>query len=501
MSNRFQIASLALVAAAAVLFGMVLAGGMQVTPVTTAETTPPRVLPVAAPAETQLPVLSFADIAERVTPAVVGIQATEFSERDDRRDRPQSPFDFFFRDAPRDRFHRGPDRRDSGGSGFIISADGYILTNYHVVEDSDKVQVEVPDGGNGRVQRYEAEIVGEDPSTDLALIKIDAEGRLPYLELGNSDRLRVGDWVMAIGNPIVYDRTVTVGVVSAKGRVLPDLSADFSLDDYIQTDAAINFGNSGGPLVNIYGEVVGVNTAISVAGQGIGFAVPIDIAKGILNQLKEDGRVARGYLGIELGQLDPDMAEGLGLASADGALVNNVAPNLPADEAGIRPGDVIIAVDGEEITSTNQLVRVISAHRPGERVRITVLRRGEERTFTARLTDREENVLAARFQEPRRTPTQEVLGISVGELTSEIRRSLDLDRGLDGVVVTDVNRTSEAWEEGIREGDVITEVNQEPIGSVDEFRESVEAAGDRNVILLYVVNANTARFVSIRLQE
>jgi two-component system nitrogen regulation response regulator NtrX len=360
----------------------------------------------------------------------------------------------------------------------VISEDGYILTNFHVIQDSDRITVEIPEGGNGRVRQYEAEVVGQDRSTDLALIKVDADRRLPHLELGDSDRLRVGDWVMAIGNPIVYDRTVTVGVVSAKGRVLPDLSSDFSLDDYIQTDAAINFGNSGGPLVNIYGEVVGVNTAISVAGQGIGFAVPIGIAKGILDQLKADGRVARGYLGIELGQMDQKMAEGLGLPNAEGALVNNVAPDLPAEAAGIRPGDVIISIDDEKVESTNQLVRLISKHRPGDRVRIKVLRRGEERTFTAKLTDREEHVIAARFQEQQRAPSQEMLGISVGELTSEIRRNLDLDRSLEGVVVTNVNRTSEAWEEGIREGDVITEVNQEPIGgsSMPTRRDSFRSA-------------------------
>lgn len=507
MRNRNQIASLAAVAVAAAIFGMVLAGGIRLTSPSVAG---PALAagPESQPASNspQLPVLSFADIAERVTPAVVTIKATEFIESSDSRGRRfQNPFEFFFRDTPRDRFHdREPERRDSGGSGFLISEDGFVITNFHVIEKSTRIKVEVPNRSElGGVSEYDAEIIGADPSTDLALLKLKNTGdeRFPYLPLGDSHLLRVGDWVMAVGNPFLYPRSVTVGVVSAKGRVLRELSNDFSLDDYIQTDAAINFGNSGGPLVNTRGEVVGVNTAISVAGQGIGFAVPIDIAKEILDQLKTEGRVARGYLGIQLGPLDEDLAEALGLPSIEGALVNHVSPDLPAAKAGIRPGDVIVAVEGEKIRTTQQLVHIIAGKRPGDRVKVRILRKGKEREFTARLEDREKFIIAAsNVQQRRPVRSEAVLGISVGELSADIRRSLDLDNSMNGVVVTDISQTSEAWEKGVRSGDVITEVNQDPIESVAEFREAIESAHDRRIVVLYVVNANSARFVTIRLQ-
>ncbi|MBI4161424.1 MAG: Do family serine endopeptidase [Acidobacteria bacterium] len=507
MRNRTQMAGLALVAAAATLFGMVVAGGVRLTTPTAAEVpgaAPPDPRPGAEPAATvALP--GFADIAERVIPAVVGIKATEIIRSGESPRRLPNPFEFFFRDTPQDRFHepRGPERRDSGGSGFLISPDGSILTNYHVIEGSERITVRLPSGrDDGPEREYRAEVVGIDPGTDLALLKIDPDGDLPYLSLGDSSGLRVGDWVMAVGNPIVYDRTVTVGVVSGKGRVLPELSVDWSLDDFIQTDAAINFGNSDGPLVTVHGRVVGVNTAISIAGQGIGFAVPINIAREILDQLKSEGRVARGYLGIELGPVTPDLAEGLGLSSTEGALVNRVTPGLPAAEAGVRYGDVIVAVDGAKVGTTAQLVHLISHKRPGERVRLGILRRGEQREFTARLADRgDKGPAAARYAQPSPGRSQAVLGLTLGELTPEIRNNLELDRSLEGVVVIRVDRTSEAWDQGIRDGNVITEVNQQPVGSVAEFHAALEAAGDRRIVVLYVVDSESARFVTIRLDQ
>ena len=504
MKNVYQIAGLAVAAAAACIFGMVIAGGIPLTLPTVAQVTPTaaeRGLPSGMPI---VAIPSFADIAEYVVPAVVGVTATEIFESREQR-RYQNPFEFFFRDAPRDRNNepRGPERRDSGGSGFLISPDGYVLTNYHVVEDADRITVRLHDDAvDGITSDFDAEVVGVDPSTDLALLKIESNQKFPYLELGDSDFLRVGDWVLAVGNPIVYDQTVTVGVVSAKGRRLQELSRDVSLDDYIQTDAAINFGNSGGPLLNIRGEVIGVNTAISVAGQGIGFAVPINIAKGILNQLKSDGRVARGYLGIELAPVTEELKEGFGLPSVQGALVNQVVPGLPAEDAGIRKGDVIISINGDDVATTDQLVQVISEKRPGERVKIEVIRRGEEKVFTAKLADRSESLPGAQVAQRREPESEEVLGISVGELTAEIRRALDLDgTDIDGVVVTDVSPTSEAYEKGIAEGEVITEVNQNPIRSVEDFMEEIDNARDRNLVVLYVVGARGSRFVTIRLQQ
>ncbi len=522
MQKTTKPVTVALIAAASVIFGLVLAGGLNFTVPGRADNLDDRPLHAAAKAQMAAasgPVATvpatFADIAERVNPAVVSITSTEtVKPKSGRGGRPYhgDPFEFFF----------GPDRRSpqqqpeeprfeqSGGSGFLISDDGYILTNYHVVEDATKIRVRL----TGDRRDYQADIIGSDPGTDLALIKIKADNRLPVLALGDSDAMRVGDWVLAVGNPLNYDHTVTVGVVSAKGRVLRDLSRDFSLDNFIQTDAAINFGNSGGPLVNLAGEVVGVNTAISSVGQGIGFAVPVNVAKEIMDQLKSKGRVARGYLGIELGEVTPDVVEAWNLPNDKGALVQAVKPGLPAEQAGIKRGDVIVGVDGKPVGSTSEVVRIISAKAPGATVKLTVLRGGKETTLNAKLADRADFIGQAgagkggeEGGEEQEEPNERRLGLTVQDLSPQVMRQLDLPNDTKGVVVTEVSKVSEAYEKQISEGDIILEVNRTPIGNVADYRREIRKVKTGGLVVFYILSPSTrtgadpiSRYVTLRVQ-
>jgi serine protease Do len=351
-------------------------------------------------------------------------------------------------------------------------------------------------------------VVGTDPGTDLALIKIKSDRRLPTVPMGDSDSLRVGEWVIAVGNPYIYEHTVTVGVVSAKGRKLNDISKDYSLDEFIQTDAAINFGNSGGPLLNVNGEVVGVNSAVSSVGQGIGFAVPINIAREILPQLKTSGHVSRGYLGIKLSNVTPDYKDTFGLKDTRGALVQSVERGLPGDKAGIRQGDVIVGVDGKAVGTTDELVRIISAREPGSRVRLNLIRESRPVVVTARLEDRGEYVNAT--QKARRPEGEgeeergeKRLGITVDNLTADIRRQLDLGDDVTGVVVTDVSQASDAFEQGISRGYIITEVNHVPVGSMAEYRREMSKvrAGSKVLFRTYDASRDSWRYVVIKATE
>ncbi len=524
MRKNGQLVTLVLIAAASVVFGMGLAGGLNLTIPGRAEfarSLDDRPLHAAALAQrgasgapNALPG-SFADIADRVNPAVVGITATERVEsRGGRRPFHGDPFEFFFgpqrRRSPQE--PEEPRFEQSGGSGFLISNDGYILTNYHVIEDATRIRVNL----SGDRRNYEAKVVGSDPSTDLALIKIDIDSRLPYLTLGNSDSIRVGDWVLAVGNPLNYEHTVTVGVVSAKGRRLSTgLGArDVNLDDFIQTDAAINFGNSGGPLVNVRGEVIGVNTAISSVGQGIGFAVPINIVRNVIDQLKETGKVARGFLGIQLGQITPDLQEAWGLDSDEGAIVQSVTEGLPAEAAGVQRGDIIVAVDGEKVETTDQVVRMVSGKRPGAVVALTVLRGGKKMVIKAELTDRPPpEQLAGRGTEPGEPggedPSEKTLGIAVEDLTPRALSQIELPSDTKGVLITRVSRVSEAYEKGLNRGDVITEVNRAPIESVADYRRELRKVKSGGIVVFYVThpparsatNTPSSRYVTVRMES
>jgi serine protease Do len=393
---------------------------------------------------------SFAEIVARVNSAVVHVDVIEEG-------RPLRGLDDgVLMDLPR----RGE------GSGFIVDPDGYILTNHHLVPGpAARVRVRL-----ANKRELPARRVGSDPSTDLALLKVEARG-LPALRLGDSDRLRVGDWVCAIGNPLEFDHTVTVGVVSSKGRKI----FNQSFDSYIQTDAAINPGSSGGPLVNMRGEAVGISAAISSDAQGIGFAIPSNVARSVLVQLREDGQVRRGYLGVQLHELDPDLAAMMQLDDARGALVVDVPPGEAADVAGLRRWDVITAVEDEAIANGDDLVRTISALRPGRDVRLSLLRDGQPLTVSARLGERQ----ADRRVEPEvEAPTApagdegDVLGLLVGELGARARLELQLPPEEMGVRVRSI-LSADPGTDLIEEGDLIVEVNRRPTPDLASYRDAV----------------------------
>jgi serine protease Do len=382
--------------------------------------------------------------------------------------------------------HGDPDAPQEGaGSGFVIEPDGHILTNYHVIEDAERIAVKLADGRSLR-----ARVVGVDPPTDIALIKVDAPQPLPTAPLGDSEQLRVGEWVCAIGNPLAYEHTVTVGVVSYLGRKL----FDASLDDYIQTDAAINFGNSGGPLINVRGEVIGINAAISWRASSIGFAVPINIARTILPQLKQKGRVTRGYVGITLKELDPDLRQSLSLGVVQGALVQDVAENSPGGRAGIRPYDVIVSVDGEAVRTNDDLIHRIAIRPPGTVAKLQVVRDGRPQTLSVRLAERprdEEDVPPG--EEPSkdrpeparpgmRTPSA-ILGLTARDLDRTIARRLQLEAGMRGVYVSTVDPYGDAAEAGFAPGDIVLEINRQPIGSLRDYLRAVGGARDGAILV------------------
>jgi serine protease Do len=457
----------------------------------------PQIQTSSGGAVTSVTIPSFADIAARVAPAVVSITSTEVVKTSDMRRRGFGidPFDFFFPNPNdgRRRPNRDPQDDDehaqrSGGSGFIISPDGYILTNNHVVEGATKVDVHygADENGNGG-HTVSAKIVGRDPATDIALLKIDAAQTLPSLPLGDSDRIRKGDWAVAIGNPFQFENTLTVGVVSAKGRSLGLSRETRSFENFIQTDAAINFGNSGGPLLNISGEVIGINTAIRGGGaQGLGFATPINSAKRLLPQLKQ-GKVTRGYLGMGIIPVTDEVKEAFNLSESRGALVQYVEPGKPADRAGIERGDVIVEIDGRKINTNRELIDYISYLPLGSNVHLTVIRNGQRKTLTANTAQRP---LEAERDSGRDSSTPEParnrLGMSVQEITPQLRQVYAIDDNVRGVVVTSVKEVSPAGD-AVNEGDVITEVQGEKITTVSDFRAAIDRIRAGQTIRLYVV--------------
>ena len=444
---------------------------------------------------------TFADLAEQVSPAVVNI-TTSTTVATNTQPGPivpeGSPFEDFFRDFM-DR--NGPDtqrprRSNALGSGFVISEDGFIVTNNHVIQGADEVLIEFFEGFE-----LEAEIVGTDPNTDLALLKVESDRPLAFVPWGDSEAARVGDWVMAMGNPLGQGFSVSAGIVSARGRALSG-----SYDDYIQTDAAINRGNSGGPLFNMNGEVIGVNTAIlSPTGGsiGIGFAMSSRVAENVINQLRDYGETRRGWLGVRIQDIDEDIAEGLGLEEARGALVTDV-PEGPALEAGIESGDVILSFDGVDVDDTRGLVRQVANTEIGKEVRVRVWRDGETQTLRVTLGRREDAERAVPASINRDEPTTtEFLGLTISNMTEELREQLGLAEGAEGLVVSDVAEDSEAFEKGLRAGDVITEAGQEKVASVGDLEDRIDAAKDagRKSLLLLVRRDGDARFVALSLDQ
>ncbi len=468
----------------AVIFGMVLAGSAGLTPVAVSgpvsvEATMPAAASVAIGASS---VPSFADLAEAVQPAVVSIQATSFKRS--RRRQGVDPFEFFF--GPRRR-PGGPgrqpsepegegERSDSGGSGFLVSADGLVVTNHHVIRDASELKVQVND------REYKATVKGMDPDTDLALLQIESEEAFSYLSLGDSEALRVGDWVMAIGSPLALDHTVTVGVVSAKGRSIG--ISDRSFENFIQTDAAINFGNSGGPLVNLRGEVVGINTAINYGAENIGFAVPVSTLKQILPQLRSEGRVSRGYLGVAIENLDYRSAKAFGLDAPDGALVYQVTPDSPAERAGLRHGDIILKADDHKVLETRDLIDYISSRGPDADVKLTILRGGKRIRETVKLSERGD------FSQAAAEPEDDAggidwLGIGYRSLTPELKSQHGAPEDLQGVWLTRVAQSSPLFEQGVQPGMVVTEVNGQATPDAKTFEAVVKAAKSGSFLRIY----------------
>ena len=442
----------------------------------------------------------FADLAEKLSPTVVNIYTTQTIQVS------SSPHQFFFPDEmeipePFRRFFGIPDmpeqtpkremKRTSLGSGVIVTADGYILTNNHVVENADEINVTL-----STFEEYKATIVGRDPKSDVALIKIEPKADLPYVIFGDSDKLRVGEWVLAIGNPFGLQKTVTAGIVSAKGRAINNES----YGNFIQTDASINPGNSGGPLFNLNGEMVGVNTAIfsrTGGNIGIGFAIPVNMAKNVFAQLKEHGKVTRGWLGVMIQQVTSELAENFGLDRPIGALVGQVVPDSPAEKAGLKAGDVIIEYNGKEVSQMSMLPAMVANTAVGENAKLVLIRDGKRKNITVEIgkLEDEEPVIAGT-----ETGTSKKLGITVQELTPKLAESLGID-DTQGLIITDINGGSAAEEAGIQRGDIILEINREKVENVAQYKQALQAALEKKSILLLIKRDQHTRFVVVDLKE
>jgi serine protease Do len=429
---------------------------------------------------------SFIEVAARAMPAVVNISTTQitasfpfagpFGEDD--------PLEEFFRRFFGDRMP--PRERQSLGSGFIISSDGYVVTNYHVIANAKQITVRL---GQGHAEEYDAKIVGVDEPTDVALIKISARTPLPTLPLGSSANLRIAEWVIAIGNPFGLDQTVTAGIVSAKGRML----GAGPYDDFIQTDASINPGNSGGPLLNLRGEVVGVNSAIlSRAGGsiGIGFAIPIDLVQSVIEQLKTRGRVIRGWLGVTVQSVTPEIADLFGLDKPRGALIADIAEGGPAARAGIRQGDILLSFNDVPIRDSAELPAIVARTPVGERVQVVVIRDQRQRTIAVTIG---ELPTAAKAEPAERR--EEQWGLNVTAITPEISRRFRLAPGQQGVVVTAVERDSAAARAGIQPGDVIDELDRQAIRSLEDFDRTVASAKDRERLLVRIRRSDSSLYL------
>ena len=361
--------------------------------------------------------------------------------------------DFFKKFFPNDREREF--RKKGLGSGFIVTKDGYIVTNNHVISKAEDIQVVLYDGS-----RYTAEIVGQDAKTDLAVLKIKPEKKLKPVVFGDSGKLRIGDWVMAIGNPFGLGYTVTVGIVSAKGRSL-GLGA---YDDFIQTDASLNPGNSGGPLFNLGGEVVGVNTAIAARGQGIGFSIPASMAKGVISQLMEKGKVVRGWLGVIIQPITQEIAESIGHEGTDGALISDISPGSPAEKAGLRRGDVVVEFDGNPIKEFTSLSKLVGMKAPGTSFKITILRDGKREDLSVVLGEMPDDQTAAESRQDE--------DIELSDITPDIASRFGVEDKA-GVLVTNVSRGSSAWEAGFRPGDLILEVDKKPVTNLGDYNKIV----------------------------
>ena len=444
----------------------------------------------------------FTDLAEDAGPAVVNISTVKVTKGNQgvnpmfqfkQKDGPWKDFFDQFENFFKGQGGPQPRKQTSLGSGFIISKDGYIVTNNHVVAGADEITVKL----KNEEKELEAKIVGRDPDTDLALLKVEHKGDLPHLSFADSDKAKVGQWVMAIGNPFGLGHTVTAGIISAKGRVL----GAGPFDDFLQTDASINPGNSGGPLINMDGKVVGINTAIIASGQGIGFAIPSSMAKKIIQQLKENKKVSRGWLGITFANVDANAAKALGLPEPQGALVSSVVKGDPADKGGVRPSDVIMGVNGQTIKDGSDLLKVIANMVPGEKATLTVWRGGKEKTLHVTLGERSAHLTQAKV-DPQVDESASALGLALRSIDKESEaRALGLEEPR-GLLVLDVAPGSPAGNNDLRAGDVILEINQHPVNTMDEFRKIVDTEGkDKGAIMMLIKRRGQNLFRTIPLDE
>jgi len=474
--RRFTLLTVVLASAVTFLIGVIVAGGL--TPGAVVSSAPRRAPAIGEATKTGGPrvvtgAVNFADVAERINAAVVNIDATSKNTRERRRGDEADP----------GRDYEGP--RQGSGSGFIIDREGFVLTNEHVIDGADRITVTMADG-----RAFRAEVVGADPAIDVALLRVRADGRLPEAPLGNSDDLRVGEWVCAIGNPLGYVHSVTVGVVSFIGRKL----FDKSLDDYIQTDAAINFGNSGGPLINAAGEVVGINSAISSRASNIGFAVPINQAVAILPQLKERGRVARGFIGVGLTDVTPALQRALNLSVAKGAVIQDVSGGSPAERAGLQAYDVIVEVEGRQVINNEEVIRDISARQPGSVAWLAIVRDGRHQSVQVKLAERPARErtpdgladLGPRPRQRQPEPTETPLGLTVRELDRSVVGRLEIPESIGGVLISRVDPTGPGFQALLRRGFVIMEINKRPIASVADYQRIAAAARPGDILALYV---------------
>lgn len=414
----------------------------------------------------------FSDIVERVQPAVVNVSPSSTGVA-----------------APAPRPHQRPGQKPpeapGSGSGVIIDKEGHIITNNHVVGDAREVEIRLSDK-----RRFVGKVVGRDPDTDLAVIKIDSDGNLPFAPLGDSSKVKVGQYVVAVGNPYGLDRTVTVGIISALGRENVNLSR---YEDFIQTDASINPGNSGGPLVNIRGEIIGINTAIINFAQGIGFAIPSSMVQTITSQLIEKGKVVRGWLGVGIQALTPELAKTFGVKEGEGVVINEVFQGDPSDKAGLSPGDIIVKVNGSAVSTPSTLSRMIAGLSPGMEAEIEVVRDGKKKVITVKLAERKEEASFASVP----PPPEEVLGFSVQDLTPDLAEKFKLKEE-KGVLITRVEPGSPAEAEGLREGDLLKEVNREKVTGAEEFNRVVKTIKEGEDVLLRIVRENRAFFVVLK---
>jgi len=436
----------------------------------------------AKPAPVKMIPEDFSSIAKKVSPSVVNIRAEKSAKVTERlphyfnrnpglNDPFHDFFEKFFGDqSPRKKFRR----QQSVGSGFIISETGFIVTNNHVVEGADNITVIMADQ-----KEFKAKIIGRDKNTDIALLKINSGKKLNNITFGNSEDLKVGQWVVAIGSPFGLEYTVTAGIISAKGRVI----GSGPYDDFLQTDASINPGNSGGPLLNMYGQVIGINTAIIPSAQGIGFAIPSNLANGIIKQLMDHGEVTRGWLGVGIQSLSKEIAQYYGIQDGNGALITEVFPNNPADHAGIKPKDIILSINGRKVKNSRDLTKIIADSDVGKTVKIKILRKGKEKNFSVKLTKRDE-VLVSSDYSPK--GGEDKLGLSVSDITPEIANRFGIKEPEEGIIVIRVTPNSKAEKAGLLPGDLIKEINQSDIKAISDYIKIVKKVKKGNPIYMYV---------------